>query len=275
MLCALLAAACGGAAGRSVAVDVGRVVVRSAPDRLEAPVAEAVRGHLERSPLFTVSGSSDDPPVELAVREVADGAERGIRIAAVIADPKAPSGRWEATVEVLATGGRALEGADLDAAAARVVAVLEARRLLATGRREAVGRVLTSDDPEIVGLALDWIRDHQPKDYADAAVPYLASDHPNLVRRAAEILGRTQDPAYVSVLLDAAQRAPEGPRRAVYEALGRIGGDRAERFLELAAEHEASAELAEAARRALDGLRHPVGAGASARLDVGMRRGHR
>ncbi len=242
------------------------------------PFADRVLGevaaHLERSPLFEVA-DRDGRPARVRVSRPVEAQVEGLRIDVRVEDPAAPSGAWEAAVEVFPAEGRALEPADLSLAAGRAVAVLEARRLLASGQREHIGRILTADDPKLVALALEWIRDHAPGAYVDAMPPLLASGDPGVVRLAAEVVGRAGDPAYVSVLLDAAGRAAEGPRRAIYDALGRIGGDRAERFLAFAARNEADDELARAARHALRRARGGPGPGLSADARPLRRRGQR
>lgn len=156
-----------------------------------------------------------------------------------------------ASVLLERSGGEGAFEEDARTAAERAFIVLDTRFALAEADPEAVRRLLQAEDPELVILALEWIRENAPRDFAAEVVPLLGHGDERVAALAIECLGYSGDPGYAAVIIRNAQPMRRGPMREVYRSLARLRGADALGFLRFAAANEDENSLREEAERAL------------------------
>lgn len=156
----------------------------------------------------------------------------------------------EATVEVERAGGDSSVREDLPMAAERAVAVLDAKVLLARTPRAAAS-LLRDIDPEIVLIALDWVRDQRDRGATDAVAALLHHRDSRVALLAIEVLGDVGGADEARTLIASARLSDRDHTGRLYEALAALGGPEAEGFLAFAARNEDDPALARLAERAL------------------------
>ncbi len=160
----------------------------------------------------------------------------------------------EATVELEREDGQVELRRDVPVALDRAIAVLEAKVRLAGGGPEASARLLVSEDPELVLLALSWAATHDHRENADAVASLLEHADERVRLAAVESLGAIGTTEHVPRLIATARLADRAHAGRLYEALAELGGEDAAGFLEFAARNEDDPALAEVAQRSLDRL---------------------
>ena len=175
-------------------------------------------------------------------------------------------------------GGQASLDDDVVAAAGRAFAVLDTRLALARGDQGVVRELLGDDDPELVLLALEWIREHTPAAFAGDLVASLEHQDDRVSALAVECLGYTGDRSLVGPILRNARPMSRLQIREVYRALARLRGADALGYLRFAAANEDDSLLQEEAERslrlALTGI--PAGSSITTSDPAGrLARGHR
>ncbi len=140
--------------------------------------------------------------------------------------------------------------AGLTLAATGVLGVLALRFALARGDAEAAMRLLRSEDPELVLLALEWTRDHPSLLLADVVAAQVANPELRVVRLALEVLAQIGDARHASAVVRRVERSPALAREG-YATLGVLGGPDAVGFLRFAAANEDDLEQQRQAERAL------------------------
>lgn len=149
---------------------------------------------------------------------------------------------------------------DLELALELAVEVLEARVSLAGGDRRAIASLLSADDPELVILVLEWLRDNgQRGQSGDEVADLLLHRDDRVALLAIEALGTVGDPEHVPALLAAVRLADPANALRTYDALAKLGGAEAMRFLEFAAANEDDLEQRSAAKNALQQVRESPG----------------
>lgn len=166
---------------------------------------------------------------------------------------------------------------DLELALNLAVEVLEARVSLAGGDRRAIAALLSADDPELLVLVLEWLRDHGERGQSgDEVATLLLHADDRVALLAIEALGTVGDAEHVHALLDAVRLADSANALRTYDALAQLGGAEALRFLEFAAANEDDLEQRSAAKKALARLREsPGGSRQSLRPHSTRTLGHR
>lgn len=226
-----------------------------------ARVREVVTRELAASSLFS-SELAPALPVDVRVRAMEDGRGRTVlRLSLRMETPPArkpflPDG-LVATVQVEPAGAAVDPEADLPFAARRAAAVLEARVLLSGLRSHDVAAVLRSSDEEIVGLSLEFVRDYEVPGVESSLVQLLAHESDDIAGLALEALGALGDERHVEPILREARLSDRRHTFALYETLGRLGGPRAEAFLDFAVRNEDDPQLSVAAEQALSRARDP------------------
>lgn len=127
---------------------------------------------------------------------------------------------------------------DIIIAARRALEVVDARMGLSRGDIGALDALLQSDDPELLLMALEWVRDHKPKVHAEHIVALLSHKDPQVARLAVESLGVVGSPQHAGEIVKRAHLVDPDHTREVYRALAAIGGPDAAGFLEFAAGNE-------------------------------------
>ncbi|MEZ4383408.1 MAG: HEAT repeat domain-containing protein, partial [Nannocystaceae bacterium] len=140
---------------------------------------------------------------------------------------------------------------DVAAAAARAFAVLDTRLALARGNPDAVRELLRSDDPELVVLALEWIREHTPADFSADLLALLEHGDARVATLAVECLGYAGDPGLALAIIRHARPMSREHTREVYRALARLRGAESLGYLRFAAANEDDSILREEAERSL------------------------
>jgi len=140
---------------------------------------------------------------------------------------------------------------DVAAATARAFAVLDTRLALARGDHEVVRGLLEVGDPELVILALEWIRENTPAEFAEDIVGLLAHTDERVTALAVECLGYAADAAMVGPIIRHARPMSRTQTREVYRALARLRGPEALGYLRFAAANEDDSLLREEAERSL------------------------
>ena len=131
------------------------------------------------------------------------------------------------------------------------VSVLDARIALARGETERVEALLGADDPELVVLALEWIRENRRAEFADQVASIVAEADKRVAAAAIETLGAVGGPHHVPVILGHLDLADPGHAYRAYDALGNLGGSEAQAFLRFAVRNEEEPDRRRAAKRAL------------------------
>ncbi|MCA9662149.1 MAG: HEAT repeat domain-containing protein [Myxococcales bacterium] len=140
---------------------------------------------------------------------------------------------------------------DVAAAAARAFAVLDTRLALARGDHDAVRELLRDDDPELVILALEWIREHTPAEFSGDLLALLEHDDARVATLAVECLGYAADPTLALAIIRHARPMSREHTREVYRALARLRGAESLGYLRFAAANEDDSILREEAERSL------------------------
>jgi hypothetical protein len=180
----------------------------------------------------------------------------------------------EATVELEREDGEVELQRDVPVALDRAVAVLEAKVRLAGGGAEASARLLVSEDPELVLLALGWSAANGQRENADVVAALLDHADERVRLGAVECLGRIGTSDHVPQLVATARLADRAHAGRLYEALAELGGEHAAGFLEFAARNEDDPALAEVALRSLERLQAAAELAAMAEGES-LARGHR
>lgn len=140
---------------------------------------------------------------------------------------------------------------DVATATARSFAVLDTRLALARGDQEVVRGLLEVGDPELVILALEWIRENTPAEFAEDVVGLLAHHDERVTALAVECLGYAADEGMVGPIIRHARPMSRTQTREVYRALARLRGPEALGYLRFAAANEDDSLLREEAERSL------------------------
>ncbi len=140
---------------------------------------------------------------------------------------------------------------DVATATARAFAVLDTRLALARGDHEVVRGLLEVGDAELVILALEWIRENTPAEFADDVVGLLAHKDERVTALAVECLGYAADPSMVGPIIRHARPMSRTQTREVYRALARLRGPEALGYLRFAAANEDDSLLQGEAERSL------------------------
>jgi len=164
---------------------------------------------------------------------------------------------------------------DLELAIERTVAVLDAMVSLSRVDNPRILELLRGNDPELVALALEWVRDHRPPGFAEIVVDLLAHPEDRVALLAVETLGRVGSSAHAGALVQSVRLQDRGHALRVYEALSRLGGPQAEGFLQFAVRNEDDSELGAAAQRALESLVFDRGVAGTTLPTRPSLRGHR
>jgi hypothetical protein len=158
----------------------------------------------------------------------------------------------EAMVQVDSLTG---EGRSEDDAVAQALSlalgILDAQVALERGEEARVPALLRSEDPQIVQLALTWVRERRRVEFLPLVTSALEHSHPDVAISAVETLGVLGDSTHVPAILRQAPRLQIASSFRLYETLGRLGGPDAAAFLEFAGRNEEDPALRSAARRAL------------------------
>lgn len=251
-------------------VQVTSIDAHGGPALPEDRVRAILRRSLDRAPSFAPAlrdqrsrrGARDNLVASLEYRELPDAADHGrdllVRLVVEVPDELEDalgSGGLDATVLLERDAGEAELAADLQLATDRLAILLQARTDLARGTSGAVARSLASDDPELVIQSLEWVRDHpgdeQSRAAADRVADLVDHDDERVGLVAIEALGSIGGPQHVAVLLQRIELADTGQVHRTYDALGRLGGPDAERFLQFAVRNEDEPDRRAAAERAL------------------------
>ena len=277
--------------------------VRVAPDRLEAltgvPFRDAAR--FERVPEGDPSDGALPARLWFAVTEGAGDARRVSLSLVVDASPDASlddrgrtrgrgAGALEANVQLdasmsrgqvdgqLKRGGPGIDGdALVREAMVLALGILDARVALRRGEVARVPALLASQDPQLVLLALEWVRREGAAAMLPDVLRALRHDHPDVVVAAMETVATIGGPEHVGAILHRAPLLQVASAFRLYETLGRLGGPEAEAFLGFARRNEEDPALRSAADRALQSARArpaaPDGHGAR-RVEATFTRGH-
>ncbi len=149
---------------------------------------------------------------------------------------------------------------DLQLAADRLTRIVQARTDLARRSAGVVATLLDHEDPELVALTLEWVRDHpdEPMAMADRTADRTAEliNHPDPDVRllAIETIGEIGGARHVSGLLEQLELNDGDQVARAYNALAGLGGAEARTFLEFAARNEDEPDRQRAAERALQRL---------------------
>ena len=277
--CALVVIAMGaGCAPKSrapaeeIEVSLVRVTHGARGDRVSEPRIDAIvaapfatAGRFRRS---HVAGEGVEGALWFDVETTAKGARR-VELSVSIArearvSPGGPGRALEAMVQV---DSQAEAGASDDAAVAQALSlalgILDAQVVLERGEEARIPALLRSADPQIVLLALAWVRQRQRAEFLAPVVAALEHPHPDVAISAVETLGRIGDASHVGAILRQAPRLQIASSFRLYETLGRLGGGEAAAFLGFAARNEEDPALRSAARRALHSRGRPGEPGAN------------
>ena len=221
---------------------------------LRPTLSEALRGLEHLAPAESQRRAALGAEIWLYEQAV-DGGGREVFMQAQIEAPPELRGALGAAVEASVLVERSGGGGDLAAdarlAAERAFAILDARFALARGDDAAVHRLLRDPDAEVVVLALEWIRERDPRAFAGEVAALLGHADERVAALAIECLGLTGDPGYAGPIIRHAQPMRRGPMREVYRSLARLRGAEALGFLRFAAANEDDRALREEAERAL------------------------
>lgn len=250
-------------------VQVVRVTDRSLGEEhvSRETIRQALGGAFDAESSFRLSAEDEGLPAELwfAEQPGPNGSSRDLIVGLRIQTPNdletsLGSDGLEANVLLERESGDASLAQDLNLAIGRAVAVLEARVGLARGDKKRVNQLLASEDPELVLLALEWVRDHRGGADPEVVAQLLRHDDERVGLTAIEALGVIGGPEHVAALLRGVRLADAGQAHRTYEALATLGGPDAQAFLEFAARNEDEDERRQAAARALTHLLDGAGA---------------
>ncbi len=264
-------------------VRMVRVTDRSAGDEhvSRETVKQAVARAFAAQSSFELTAGDDGLPAELWFAEQpGPGAARDLIVGLRLETPTDLGPRLgedglEANVLLERESGPTSLAQDLNLAVERAVGVLEARVGLARGEARRVNELLAASDPELVVLALEWIRDRRSPGDADSVAALLDHSDERVGLLAIEALGVIGGPEHVHGLLRGVRLSDPGQAHRAYEALARLGGPDAKAFLEFAARNEDEPERRQAATRALARLTDEGSSVVEAQPPQVPSRGHR
>lgn len=238
-----------------------------AEDRVRA----IVRRSLEHAPSFAPagrdqrSGAVRDETLlaSLEYRELPDADDRGrdLLVRLYVEPPEQLErelGRAGLDVTVLLerAAGDVDLAHDLQLAADRLAVILQAKVDLARGVPDSAARLLAAEDPELIVLALEWARDHAgddaARDAADRVAELINHGDERVARLAIETIGVVGGPEHVSAVLARVRLFDSSQMTSAYDAIARLGGPEAERFLLFAVRNEDEPRRRAAAERALE-----------------------
>lgn len=268
------------------------------PQVPEERVHAILRRSLEAAPSFDPAerdqrsrgGSGPVLAASLEYRELPNPDERGrdLLVRLAIETPRDLVGELggeglDATVLLERPVGDIDLADDLELAAERLTRIIQARTDLARRSPGAIGALLDDPDPQLVVLALAWVRDHRDQlDHApvvelpERVVELINHPDGDVRLLAIETVGVIGGPEHVGVLLDRIELNDAGQVERTYGALARLGGTEARTFLEFAARNEDEPERQHAAELALQQLEmHSDGHGDASLIERVRGRGHR
>ncbi len=129
-------------------------------------------------------------------------------------------------------------------------AVREMLALLGGGTRDRI-RGLDSPEPDLQILAARLLADERAKEAVPALGEMAADPRPHVAEAAAEALARIGEESAVPLLIGSIRRGDLRSEVRAVEALGRIGGEEAEAYLEMVAGGHQVEEVRRIARDAL------------------------
>lgn len=227
----------------------------------EATVRTAILDAVGRSGAFVHPGeaSAGVMPTRVRMGEVAGpGGGRALRVAFVARTPSDHQSvlgvAVDATVELERKDGALVPEEDAPVALVRAVGVMDAKVRLLQGHQAEAVALTSSEDPEIVVLALEHIARQRWRGAADRAVELLAHGDERVVESAVDCVGAIGGPEHAGVLVKHVRLADRDQAQRLYEALSQLGGDEAAGFLRFAARNEDDPALAEVAANALERL---------------------
>ncbi|WP_181198286.1 HEAT repeat domain-containing protein [Enhygromyxa salina] len=240
------------------------------PSLPEDRVRSIVRRSLQNSPSYgpaqrdqrSGSAKGDTLIATFEYRELPDAVDHGrdLMVRMTVEEPKGLADRLGAegldiTVLLEREAGEADLSTDLQLASDQLVTILQARTDLARAQDGAIERLLASEDPELIILTLEWVRDHESHDQAlavaDRVVDLIKHEDERVGLLAIETIGQIGGPEHVSTLLDRIHLADTHQVNRAYDALARLGGPEALGFLRFAARNEDEPGRRAAAERAL------------------------
>ncbi|MFV8756416.1 HEAT repeat domain-containing protein [Nannocystaceae bacterium ST9] len=235
-------------------------------ERVHAILRRALEGAASFEPaerdLRSGGGSGTVLAASLEYRELPDPDDRGrdllVRLAIEtprdLVDELGHEG-LDATVLLERESGDVDLDDDLQLAADRLARIVQARTDLARRTPGKLAALLRDDDPQLIALTLEWVRDHADEGDALAEADRVAEliNHVDQDVRllAIETLGAIGGPQHVAALLERLELNDADQVARAYDALARLGGGEARTFLEFAARNEDEPDLQRAAVRAL------------------------
>ncbi len=250
-------------AAPSEALELSRVRAGLVPLLEEVPeLAPAETGGAHEALALQVWFSEHEPapllpPPELPMSMVPANGARELLLVAELEVPerlRRAVGESRVSARVLlerdASGSLPTLEGDVLLAAKRAFEVIGARLALARGDDGVVERLLADEDPELLLLALEWIRDRRPKIHTDAVVKLLSHADARVSRLAVESLGVVGDARHSREIVKRVQLGDPDHTREVYRSLAALGGAEAVDFLEFAAVNEDDPVLRREAERA-------------------------
>ena len=260
---ALALVGCAGAGGEpgSRAVRIEQVHQRLEDGGVsdEARLIPAIRGSLGGLGGLHAAGR-DHRGVALGAEiwfqeQPADGGAREIYLQAQIDVPTESrpllGPQIHATVLLERSGGDVSLDDDVTLAAERAFAILDTRLALARGDVGVVRSLLAADDPELVLLALEWIRERAPAELVADVGALLTHPDERVAALAVECLGYSGDRGQVAAIIREARPRSRTHTLEVYRALARLRGPEALGYLRFAAANEDDSILQEEAERSL------------------------
>lgn len=261
-------------------VQLISIEAHGGPALAEDSVEAILHRSLERSPSFTAAerdqrsrGPKRPLVAMLEYRELPDAHDHGrdLLVRLNVESPKELAERLggaglDVTV-LLERDSPTLDGdsalaADLQLATDRLATILQARLDLALGSPGAIEDLLRARDPELLILALEWVRDHPqpvsghppaPSDLPPVALLASLIDHRDqrVGLLAIEAIGQIGGPEHVAAVLERVRLTDTTQVSQAYDTIARLGGPEAAGFLEFAARNEDEPGRRAAAQRAL------------------------
>lgn len=254
------------------------------PAGIQSRAGERVRATIEQAfaayPSFGSGPRGPLVPARIEIR-VFEGDTPTLSLRAAVPAPEGLQsvlpGGLDTRVDLERDDGPVDLGRDLPLAADRLAGAIETKLALARGDVDAIIAALRSDDPNRVVLALDWIRTHRLRRYADAVVVLLEHPESAVTLAAVDCIGAIGSAEHARALVGSIRLWDRAHAHRVYDALSRVGGPDAIGFLRFAARNEEDGGLRVAAQTAVRRL-ETEGARAAGPGSMGsssVRRGHR
>ena len=274
VVCALAAVNCGfklPARAEKIAVTLvgathgvgGERVPQARLDAIvEPPFSKAGRFRLNRG-----AGDGVDGALWFDVETARGGARRVELSLSIARGAGLPAGGGRGALEAMVQVDSSAAADDSDDEAVRealslALGIIDAQVSLERGEEARIPALLRSNDPQVVLLAMAWVRQRERTEFLAHVVAALDHRHPDVAIAAVETLGLIGHASHVPEILQQAPRLQIASSFRLYEALGRLGGPDAEAFLEFAARNEEDPALRSAARRALHSRGRPGDRGA-------------